>query len=558
MISFGFTSAAARVLGTSIVNPTVSSISPSIGDVLGGTSVTITGTGFVSGASVTIGGTSATSVTVVNSTTITCTTGARSAGTALDVVVTNADTGSGTGTGLFEYFDPAALSTSLLEAGSYTVSGSTGTWAARVGVSPTIASNPPKQVATNTCDIVRSLGTYLSYGVGLDPNTYFGTTSNFCCEAVVIVDSIADTSAEGANEGILANSATHFGLNLRKSGSTYYAHFFVTEAGIKKFARLTLPAGSGRFHLQVRCTAGSALQIRVNGGSWQSGDTCAGMPSLAAAEMQIGRSPGGINPDCRVKMIRIYNDTMSDAVADKYYNWALAKFPMTTVVDLFGWAAKRHYSETYSNGAWTDETGNYNTSQTTSGRRPTATTINGHVALSFDGTDDCLQAGTTTDILGSSGFTLAAVVTTTNTSTYSVIFGKGPYGSYAWTLGKYWGFNTPGSAAATTNGLDAGTANSNGAINDGNPHAVIAVHDGTTLRIYVDGTTAATDTGSAAKGSGTDVITIGATTTTDPHAGVLAYPWAGKIGQVIAIDGPASTEQLSSLMSMLKTWGGIA
>jgi IPT/TIG domain len=53
--------------------PTITSIDPTSGAVAGGTSVTITGTNFVSGATVTFGGVAATDVVVVNSTTITCT-----------------------------------------------------------------------------------------------------------------------------------------------------------------------------------------------------------------------------------------------------------------------------------------------------------------------------------------------------------------------------------------------------------------------------------------------------------------------------------------------------
>ena len=48
--------------------PTVSSISPTTGTSAGGTPVTITGTGFLSGATVSLGGTAATGVTVVSST----------------------------------------------------------------------------------------------------------------------------------------------------------------------------------------------------------------------------------------------------------------------------------------------------------------------------------------------------------------------------------------------------------------------------------------------------------------------------------------------------------
>jgi len=92
--------------------PTVSSVSPSTGTTAGGDAVTITGTGFLSGATAALGGTTCTSPNVTNSTTLTCTTGARSAGL-VNAVVTNTDTQSGTGTNAFTYeapFSPLSLS----------------------------------------------------------------------------------------------------------------------------------------------------------------------------------------------------------------------------------------------------------------------------------------------------------------------------------------------------------------------------------------------------------------------------------------------------------------
>ncbi len=82
--------------------PTVTSISPNSGTINGGTAVTITGTGFLAGATVSVGGTAATGVTVVNSTSITATTPAHAAG-AVNVIVTNSDTQSGTLTQGFTY-----------------------------------------------------------------------------------------------------------------------------------------------------------------------------------------------------------------------------------------------------------------------------------------------------------------------------------------------------------------------------------------------------------------------------------------------------------------------
>jgi len=79
---------------TYIVPPTVTSVSPNSGSTAGGTAVTITGTNFAAGATVAFGGTAATNVVVVNSTTITATTPAGSAG-AVTVTVTNPGVQSG-------------------------------------------------------------------------------------------------------------------------------------------------------------------------------------------------------------------------------------------------------------------------------------------------------------------------------------------------------------------------------------------------------------------------------------------------------------------------------
>jgi len=71
-----------------IASVTITGVSPSSGITSGGTSVTITGTNLTGTTDVKFGGTSATSIVVVNSTTITCDTPAHAAG-AVDVQVFN-------------------------------------------------------------------------------------------------------------------------------------------------------------------------------------------------------------------------------------------------------------------------------------------------------------------------------------------------------------------------------------------------------------------------------------------------------------------------------------
>ena len=94
------------------VNPppvTVTSVSPVAGTVAGGSAVTINGTGFAAGATVTFGGSAATNVVVVSSIKITVRTPAHAAGS-VNVTVTNTDTSNGTLTNgyLFkaQQFDP--------------------------------------------------------------------------------------------------------------------------------------------------------------------------------------------------------------------------------------------------------------------------------------------------------------------------------------------------------------------------------------------------------------------------------------------------------------------
>jgi len=84
--------------------PTLTSIAPNAGALAGGTLITITGTGFVTGATATVDGAPCTSPTVVNSTTLTCTTIAHVAGT-VNAVVLNTDGQLGTGVGVYTYQD---------------------------------------------------------------------------------------------------------------------------------------------------------------------------------------------------------------------------------------------------------------------------------------------------------------------------------------------------------------------------------------------------------------------------------------------------------------------
>ena len=93
--------------------PTVTNISPNTGPADGGTSITITGTGFATGAAISIGNTPAINTVVISATTITVTTPPHSAGT-VNLSVTNQDAQSGTLVNGFTYTTSQPAETVLL------------------------------------------------------------------------------------------------------------------------------------------------------------------------------------------------------------------------------------------------------------------------------------------------------------------------------------------------------------------------------------------------------------------------------------------------------------
>jgi len=92
--------------GGGLPAPTATSVGPTLGPTAGGVGVGISGTGFVTGATVLFGATASPSVTVNSSTSISAVTPAHAAGT-VSIAVTNPDTQSGTLSSAYTYFAPA-------------------------------------------------------------------------------------------------------------------------------------------------------------------------------------------------------------------------------------------------------------------------------------------------------------------------------------------------------------------------------------------------------------------------------------------------------------------
>ena len=138
--------------------PTVTAISPSAGSTAGGTSVSITGTGFASGDSVSFGGVAATSVTVNSATSITAVAPAGSAGT-VAVTVTDPSAGPSATSSADQFtYVPAPTVTAISPAQGATAGGTSVTITGTnflsgdsVKFGSTVASSVTVSSATSSC-----------------------------------------------------------------------------------------------------------------------------------------------------------------------------------------------------------------------------------------------------------------------------------------------------------------------------------------------------------------------------------------------------------------------
>jgi hypothetical protein len=144
-------------LGTLANAPQVTSVSPAEGSSAGGTPVTIDGSGFLAGSTVTIGAV-ATSVDVVSETEITAVTAAAPPGAA--EVVVSAITGASHGGPSYTYLEPSAASadTSAQQSGAAQGDAQVSGPLARSGVLSSIASSLPPPILRLTGNIARLSG----------------------------------------------------------------------------------------------------------------------------------------------------------------------------------------------------------------------------------------------------------------------------------------------------------------------------------------------------------------------------------------------------------------
>jgi MYXO-CTERM domain-containing protein len=195
------------------VSPTVTALSPNSGPSLGGTYLTLTGSDFQNGATVTVGGVAAT-VKSVHPDFIGLVTPAHAPG-AVDVVVTNPDTKTATKTGGFTYTASAAPTISMVNPASGLPAGGT-----TVTITGTNFAGPSVKIGGNTATVSASTATSITV-----------TTPAHAAGAVDVVVTNPDTQSATATGGFTYIAAAPTITTINPSSGTAAGGTMVTITG---------------------------------------------------------------------------------------------------------------------------------------------------------------------------------------------------------------------------------------------------------------------------------------------------------------------------------------
>jgi Concanavalin A-like lectin/glucanases superfamily/Chitobiase/beta-hexosaminidase C-terminal domain/IPT/TIG domain/Fibronectin type III domain len=282
---------------TSTPAPAVASVSPSSGATGGGTAVTITGSNFAAGATVTFGSTLATNVVVSNSTTITCTSPAGSAG-AVTVTVTNPTGQSGGLPSGFTYVTGVTIS----------------------GVSPSNGAPAGGTLVTLTGTSFASGATVTFGGVAATSVVVVSSTEITCLTPAGSAGAVTVAVTSGGQNGSLANGFTYIVppsvTSVSPNSGSTGGGTNVTVTGTNFAAGATVTFGAGRqggdgsanatnvvvvSPTQITCTtpAGNAgavnVGVTVNGetGTLTNGFTYVAVPTVTSVSPANGPAAGG-------------------------------------------------------------------------------------------------------------------------------------------------------------------------------------------------------------------------------------------------------------------------
>ena len=277
---------------TYITPPSITDISPSSGSTLGGTTVTITGTNFTGATSVTFGGLVATAINVVNSTTITCITRDRTAGTgAVGIVVT---TGGGPSDAFssFNYITPPVISSILPLTGStsggtsVTITGTSFTEATLVSFSglPATSLNVVNSTTITCITPIRSSG-----AAGVIVKTLYGSSVAFLSFTFITPPLI--TGISPSSGGIAG------GTNVTITGRNFTGATSVTFGGLSATSLSVVNSTAITCITPVRSAGAAGIIVTTGGGpsNTYASFTYVTPPNITSISQLTGSTEGGTN-----------------------------------------------------------------------------------------------------------------------------------------------------------------------------------------------------------------------------------------------------------------------
>ncbi len=306
--------------------PVLSSLSVAVGTSAGGTAVTLTGSGFNSGDTVTFGGAAATSVVAVDSATITCVTPAGTLG-AQDVVVTDAAARTSTLVGGFVYDqDPALLDCDGLWLDSYATNTN---WdsTASAGLSGgtnrklTILNLRPDASAPVNGFTGATFGGTQSLVDTVDTAEKFITTTAYSLSMLIKPTTApADTTVYN-NPGLFTEAGGNWGIVYSDAGVRVY-HASATKVTL---AYASVPTAAWT-QVDVSFSAG-VLRIRANGGAWTSAAGVAATGSVTGAAFRMACNFSTTRWVGTIMRAMVTRAVWTDAQFNGLYAYNKARFP---------------------------------------------------------------------------------------------------------------------------------------------------------------------------------------------------------------------------------------
>ncbi|MBA4371352.1 MAG: hypothetical protein C0402_00650 [Thermodesulfovibrio sp.] len=326
-VSDGTATATRTITVTIVPPPTVTSISPTSGPVVGGTAVTITGTSFTGATAVMFGGAAATGVTVVNSTTITATSPAGSAGT-VDVTVT---TPSGTSvTSSADQFTYAAAPTvtgisptsgPTVGGTSVTITGTNFTGATSVTFAGFAATGV---TVVNATTITATTPAHAAGLVDVAVTTPGGTSATSASDQFTYIPaptviSISPTSGPLAGGTSVTITGTNFtGATAVRFGSTAAASFTINSA---TQITATSPAGTGTADVTVTTSGGTSATSSADQFTYIPA------PTVTSISPTSGSTSGGTS-------VSITGTNFTGATAVRFGSTAAASFTVNSAIQI--------------------------------------------------------------------------------------------------------------------------------------------------------------------------------------------------------------------------------